>query len=205
MRSIVSRGKPRCLISQSNLRHLHQTKPYRQKATQSPSSPPDDYYSELLSQPLPISKSARPTDSTSQVSYMSPLAGVPTSRRRSRLVADAELLKSTRDLPDRPEEPDNCCMSGCVNCVWDSYREEVEEWAANRTRILAKRRADIGRDTPGAGSMDDDGGGSETNWVVGDFSNEDDERLFEGIPVGIREFMLTEKRVRERRKQEQRV
>lgn len=33
---------------------------------------------------------------------------------------------------ERPQEPDNCCMSGCVNCVWDVYREEVEEWASRK-------------------------------------------------------------------------
>lgn len=136
---------------------------------------------------------------------MSPLAGVPASRRRGRNTEDAQIFNVTKSLPARPEEPDNCCMSGCVNCVWDGYREEVEEWALNRTRILASRKADTRREAPGAGSMDDDGGGSETNWAVGDFSEEDDERLFENIPVGIREFMLTEKRVRERHKQEQGV
>ena len=37
-------------------------------------------------------------------------------------------------------------------------------------------------------SMDDDGGGSETNWSPGEGRD-----LFADIPVGIREFMRTEK------------
>lgn len=50
-----------------------------------------------------------------------------------------------------------------------------------------------------SGSMDDDGGGSEALWTTP--SNEaDPEALFEGIPVGIREFMATEKRIRDRKK-----
>lgn len=50
-------------------------------------------------------------------------------------------------------------------------------------------------------SMDDDGGGSETNWelpaVPETGIGEDD--LFKGIPVGIREFMKTEKKLREKK------
>lgn len=53
-----------------------------------------------------------------------------------------------------------------------------------------------------SGSMDDDGGGSEGLWTSpGSKGSEDD--LFAGIPVGIREFMATEKRIRERKKTKQ--
>lgn len=31
-------------------------------------------------------------------------------------------------VPKRPIEPDNCCMSGCINCVWDLFGEDMEEW-----------------------------------------------------------------------------
>lgn len=47
------------------------------------------------------------------------------------------------------------------------------------------------------GSMDDDGGGSETNWTA-----EEGRDLFEGIPVGIREFMRTEKALKEKHQSE---
>ncbi|RAL13642.1 uncharacterized protein BO97DRAFT_342159 [Aspergillus homomorphus CBS 101889] len=111
-------------------------------------------------------------------------------------------------IPPRPEEPDNCCMSGCVHCVWDDYRDELEEWAARLAQAKAKSSpASDGKDqrqTPRAevnaasGSMDDDGGGSETNWTLPD-PNED---LFANIPVGIREFMKTEKKLRQRHQAE---
>ena len=60
-------------------------------------------------------------------------------------------------------------------------------------------------------SMDDDGGGSETNWSlheVGDggvakASEDDVTDLFGGIPVGIREFMKTEKKLRDMHRREQ--
>lgn len=112
-------------------------------------------------------------------------------------------------VPPRPEEPDNCCMSGCVNCVWDRYGEEIEEWAAKKreaSAALARAKSEESarartRPSPEAMhttiSMDDDGGGSETNWGM---HMEDDP--LKGVPVGIREFMKSEKRLREKHARE---
>ncbi|KAH9871977.1 hypothetical protein J1614_006236 [Plenodomus biglobosus] len=115
-------------------------------------------------------------------------------------------------VPPKPEEPDNCCMSGCVNCVWDMYRDEMEEWAeksAQARRAMQAQReqgkgsgimvAGQGTPTHVAVSMDDDGGGSETNWSV----HVDQDKLFDDIPVGIREFMKTEKKLKQMHKKEQ--
>lgn len=116
-------------------------------------------------------------------------------------------------------------MSGCVNCVWDQYRDELEEWADKRREAslrLQRQGRRSGRTGRGGGesregdgeapahvavSMDDDGGGSETNWDPGvamgggapglNLARGGD--LFEGIPIGIREFMRTEKRLKEKR------
>jgi len=46
-------------------------------------------------------------------------------------------------------------------------------------------------------SMDDDGGGSETNWGTGLETD-----LFGDIPVGIREFIKSEKRLKEKHARE---
>jgi hypothetical protein len=108
-------------------------------------------------------------------------------------------------VPPKPAEPDNCCMSGCVNCVWDLYRDDMEEWAAKAAEARVRLQAEQHAGQPSAKttrpigspslamSMDDDGGGSETNWDSG--ASED---LFGGIPVGIREFMKTEKLLKAR-------
>lgn len=112
-------------------------------------------------------------------------------------------------IPPRPEEPDNCCMSGCVHCVWDDFRDEMEDWAARVAKAKAKGGSEKGmrdmRTAPRAEvdsasqSMDDDGGGSETNWPAPPTQDED---LFANIPVGIREFMKTEKRLRVKHQKE---
>ena len=52
-----------------------------------------------------------------------------------------------------------------------------------------------------ATSMDDDGGGSETNWVAETPTSDD--ALFDDIPVGIREFMKTEKKLRQMHREEE--
>lgn len=94
-------------------------------------------------------------------------------------------------------------MSGCVNCVWDRFGEEVEEWAAARKRAERAAGREVGVEMGGkpevgeAVSVDDDGGGSETNWDDG-LSGE----LFKGVPVGILEFMKQEKRLKERHAKE---
>jgi hypothetical protein len=107
-------------------------------------------------------------------------------------------------IPPRPEEPDNCCMSGCVNCVWDLFREDMEAWSTATAEAKKRLKAEGG--TSEALSMDDDGGGSESNWQVSESAKlaKDlwDDDLYQNVPVGIREFMKQEKRLKERHARE---
>jgi len=123
------------------------------------------------------------------VIFGSRLAGP--GERRAELDRKSTLIAGVL-VPPRPAEPDNCCMSGCVNCVWDQYRDELEEWAAKSSEA---RMASVQHQGAESGvSMDDDGGGSETTWGTGLGGGD----LFRDIPVGIREFMRTEKRLKQR-------
>ncbi|KAH7138786.1 oxidoreductase-like protein [Dendryphion nanum] len=184
--------------------------------------PIDGFYAELLSRPMKKITPATRTDpeppppeslpktekeellQKARVVFGSRLAG-PGERR-------AEIEAKSRNIagimvPPRPTEPDNCCMSGCVNCVWDMYRDEMEEWAAKsaearavQAKVRASRATQKMSSAPAAASMEEDGGGSDTNWESGGQGN-----LFDDIPVGIREFMKTEKKLKQRHMAEQAI
>ncbi|ESZ97476.1 hypothetical protein SBOR_2165 [Sclerotinia borealis F-4128] len=173
--------------------------------------PQGDYYALLLSSsssPSPKSSSAPPTTASSSnppiTASTSPEpspdpAILFTSRLSSPLERRTEILRQSQPIsqihvPPRPEEPDNCCMSGCVNCVWDSYRDEVEEWAAakkeaDRALRQERKKRDMRGAAEAATSVDDDG-------------KENGDDLFEGVPVGIRAFMEQEKRLKEKHQRE---
>ena len=146
----------------------------------------DDFYSLLLSSPLatPASISRFPK----QEAPSTPSVSHSNSQRKASVIFGSRLAGPTVHAKEswglrRPQEPDNCCMSGCVNCVWDSYREEVEEWAAKR------------RQTERAGRHAHNPTGEKTEHPV-----RGEEELFEGLDVGIREFIAMEKRLKEREK-----
>ncbi|KAK7565424.1 oxidoreductase-like protein [Phyllosticta citricarpa] len=165
------------------------------------------------------------TQAKAQIVFGSRLAG-PTERKAARKAAAREVAGV--EIPPRPQEPDNCCMSGCVNCVWDLYRDELEEWAlASREakRRMKEMKAEGEKDkekemqvvaaeserrrladaaaAASSTSMDDDGGGSEALWSAEELGGEDgfaaveEDDLFKDIPVGIREFMKTEKKLKQ--------
>ncbi|KAK8068975.1 hypothetical protein PG994_005591 [Apiospora phragmitis] len=154
------------------------------------------------------------------------LAGPVERAERLKALQNRSTLVAGVLIPPRPEEPDNCCMSGCVNCVWDQYRDDMEAWASSNA--IAEKRLQEQQEPPGvlgsvsatkgtegsdragapqpshseAMSMDDDGGGSSTLRQPEISKNMWDDDLYKDIPVGIREFMRTEKKLKERHHEE---
>lgn len=187
---------------------------------ESQAHPLGDFYADLLARPIPKESKAR-TDLPSFVDtggdatkeeraakLFGNIKGSGYERRTPRAPDETWQTINGVPIPPRPGEPDNCCMSGCVHCVWDDYRDDIEQWAARTKEAQAKAEGSSNQSTPkiqmnrpevenASSSMDDDGGGSEGLWQS---PPETADELFAGIPIGIREFMNVEKRIRERQR-----
>lgn len=231
LRNTLYRSSRACC---SGLIKRHDSPPSRKlRHASTQANPIGGFYESLLETPLPSpasdpaaeklqaasAASSRPEETSSKtqkeevaakarVVFGSRLAG-PAERRRAK-ERDSSVIAGIQ-VPPKPEEPDNCCMSGCVNCVWDVFRDDVEEWAAIRKKADRALIAQLKKGGPTSMlnnggenaahtmiSMDDDGGGSETNWGSGENEVDDNEELFSGLPIGIREFMKQEKKLKEK-------
>ncbi|KAH8732481.1 oxidoreductase-like protein [Phaeosphaeriaceae sp. PMI808] len=221
--SITTISKKLGLQNSDRIQHHH--KGYIAPAGEQ-AKPITGYYAEMLKKPmshiqpltrtapslpppesLPKSEKERTLEKARMV-FGSKINGADERRRKSEA---ASRVIAGISVPPKPEEPDNCCMSGCVNCVWDMYRDEMEEWAEQsklaRAAMQAQRQTGVrtgqiaGTPSQVATSMDDDGSGSESNWGMQD--DQDSSSLFDDIPVGIREFMKTEKKLKMMHKKEQ--
>ncbi|KAM0533418.1 hypothetical protein ACHAP1_006129 [Verticillium nonalfalfae] len=242
MRSVMAARAPAARFASSATHTIQsQTPPAPIVPSNKQAHPIGNFYQAMLDdpQPIPGQKPEQPPASAAPSAKKEP-AKKPTAEEKARLVfgeirsgprARAERLAAARAktvtiagvlVPPRPVEPDNCCMSGCVNCVYDLFQEELEEWsaakkeaearlAAQQAEALAETEAEQASSSSSSagndGSVDDDGGGSELNWVPqppeqGPAKHAWDEGLYADIPVGIREFMKTEKRLKEQHRQQ---
>ncbi|TLS21535.1 uncharacterized protein PpBr36_10278 [Pyricularia pennisetigena] len=207
-------------------RHLNPLSP-PSSAAQEPKEPAESLAPANSEENPPSFTSPTPTPppadaaEKARIVFGSPLAGPAARRERLRKMREKGKMVAGVLVPPKPEEPDHCCMSGCVDCVWDTFREEMEAWlAANaeaekRLAASAASKKSVKKPSPSpvqgtAVSMDDDGGGSETNWDLGEvkpagvkiFEDLWSDELYRDIPVGIREFMKQEKRLKEKHKRE---
>lgn len=171
----------------------------------------DDYYALLLASSLRTPTITNSVSTAVSVSSLTPKpsipeTAVPTSPRivfGSRLAGPAAREKEGWG-EKRPQEPDNCCMSGCVNCVWDTFREEVEEWSARQRQRQKQvqeqeegQAAGRGVDKASKISSIDSGGVGDLDGMGG--SNLDPDSFFKDLPVGIKEFIALEKRLKDRK------
>jgi hypothetical protein len=122
-------------------------------------------------------------EAKARVVFGSRLAGPGQSEARRRMKEQRGEMVAGVWIPPRPEEPDNCCMSGCVNCVLSQFVEDLDEWRAARRE--ARRKVALATEAGEDGAFPSTGAGEGEGMWEG----------FEDIPVGLRAFMETEKRL----------
>lgn len=128
----------------------------------------------------------------------SPQSSSRISRGESRVIAGIT-------VPDKPPEPDNCCMSGCINCVWELFNDDLKHWNDKR-----KEAAEILKTKGGKWPEDfhppvkflakENLPESIANDKLFDSSAQGKDDEWGNVPVSIRVFAQTEKRMKEKRK-----
>lgn len=108
-------------------------------------------------------------------------------------------------VPARPLEPDNCCMSGCINCVWEIYNDDVKDWNRQRKKAASNLKSRGGvwpedfnppvellnpENVPASMARE----AAETN------KRGDNKEPWEKVPVQIRVFAEVEKKLKAKKK-----
>lgn len=112
------------------------------------------------------------------------------------------------EVPDKPIEPDNCCMSGCINCVWELYNDDIKDWNSKR-KLAAEKLNKVGGRWPEnfhapIKILKDEnlplslaGSPAKQKLLQDDGDNLDP---WGNVPVSIRVFAETEKRLKSKRR-----
>jgi hypothetical protein len=107
-------------------------------------------------------------------------------------------------VPDKPTEPDNCCMSGCINCVWELFNDDLKHWNDKRKEAALKLKQKGGRwpeDFHAPVKYLDRGNlpKSLANADVSEENEKPDLDVWGDVPVSIKVFVETEKKMKARR------
>ncbi|KAK6454858.1 oxidoreductase-like protein [Scheffersomyces xylosifermentans] len=111
-------------------------------------------------------------------------------------------------VPARPREPDNCCMSGCINCVWELFNDDIKDWDSKR-KIAAKKLVEAGGRWPEnfhapLKYLNKENYplsvAKESPEVHSKIMNKEEDENWAGVPVAIKVFAETEKLLKAKRR-----
>ncbi|ODQ61828.1 hypothetical protein WICANDRAFT_16134, partial [Wickerhamomyces anomalus NRRL Y-366-8] len=149
------------------------------------------------------------------------LVGTPEERMMNvfggRIKGDARQSSSRREIgeprmiagvlvPHKPTEPNNCCMSGCVNCVWEQYNDDLKDWRRLRNEAAIKLNqtdriwpSDFNPPLAALEMKNSKPGAQHARSVVPELNQDlEDKEDWENVPVSFRVFAETEKKMKAR-------
>ena len=121
----------------------------------------------------------------------------------SRLLRGEDKMIAGVKVPSKPMEPDNCCMSGCINCVWELFNDDLKDWKAKQQQAAQNLKQRGGRwpenfhapvDLLAPENLPKSLEGNTK-------AHETVKSGWEEVPVLIRVFAETERRLKEKNKQ----
>ncbi|KAI5965778.1 uncharacterized protein KGF55_001141 [Candida pseudojiufengensis] len=125
----------------------------------------------------------------------------------SRIIRGESKIIGGINVPSRPPEPDNCCMSGCINCVWELFEEDLKDWNEKRQKAAAQLRSNGGRwpenFNPPLKYLNKENypKSMQNQTQFKDEFKTDEDESWGDVPVSIRVFTETEKRLKQKHKQ----
>ncbi|KAI7906458.1 oxidoreductase-like protein [Cokeromyces recurvatus] len=100
----------------------------------------DGYWTQILNRAINSSKNEEKTtrEPISIPFTVIESAPAPITSAVKRKPAFVYLKGKPIELPEKPNAPDNCCMSGCAHCVWDIYQEDMDEYIQKKKGLRNK-------------------------------------------------------------------
>lgn len=170
-----------------------------------------------MSEPTSSSPSAiqdrTPTPAEKSSSAETPFGAVESSDTQRRAESESSTPKHTIrgiSIPLKPPPPgaEDCCMSGCARCVYDLYKEDLEEYQESLTSVRSKLlEIGVGSEEwnvdwlgkmPTGGSG---GGAASDDLSHEDKADEEVDAVIAGLDPSMKAFLEMERKMKRKQKE----